>query len=137
MADTVPPPPVPAVLRLVQTVVAGRWRATGEELYREGAALLGDGAGKEFLVVGAGEGVTVEWLASRTGAGLTGIDADRSRVSKAGRRPRASRASLHLPYEHAPTRTFRMKTRCSTRSSPSRRCPARRASIARSGSSCV
>jgi ubiquinone/menaquinone biosynthesis C-methylase UbiE len=102
MADTVPPPPVPAVLRLVQTVVAGRWRATGEELYREVAALLGDGAGKEFLVVGAGEGVTVEWLASRTGAGVTGIDADRSRVSKAERRARASRTTLHLTYEHAP-----------------------------------
>ena len=28
-------PPVPAVLRLVQMMVLGRWRATGEELYRE------------------------------------------------------------------------------------------------------
>ena len=101
MAETLPPPPVPAVLRLVQTVVAGRWRATGEELYREVAALLGDGAGKEFLVVGAGDGVAVEWLAARTGAAVVGIEADRHRVVRAERRHRSSRSPLHVIYEHA------------------------------------
>jgi SAM-dependent methyltransferase len=82
-------------------VVAGRWRATGEELYREVAALLGEGAGKEFLVVGAGDGVTVEWLAARTGAAVTGIESDRHRVSRAERRHRSSRSPLHVTYEHA------------------------------------
>jgi len=99
-----PPPPVPAALRLVQTVVAGRWRATGEELYREVASLLGDGdgLGKEFLVVGSGDGVTVEWLAARTGAHVTGIDADRSRVKSAEERRRSSGARVHVIYEQAP-----------------------------------
>lgn len=101
MAETLPPPPVPAVLRLVQTVVAGRWRATGEELYREVAALLGEGRGKEFLVVGAGDGVTVEWLAARTGASVTGIDTDRSRMRKAEQRARTPRVAIHVAYEHS------------------------------------
>ena len=107
MTETLPPPPVPAVLRLIQTVVAGRWRATGEELYREVAALVGEGggggAGKEFLVVGAGDGVTVEWLAARTGAAVTGIESDRHRVIRAERRRRSAqpRSPLHVTYEHA------------------------------------
>ena len=32
-------PPAPAVLRLVQLAVLGRWRATGEDLYRWERAL--------------------------------------------------------------------------------------------------
>src|SRR3954453_14312033 len=65
-------PPVPAVLRLVQMMVLGRWRATGEELYREVADLTDAGPGKEIVVSGSGEGETSEWLAAKTGASITG-----------------------------------------------------------------
>jgi len=59
-------PPVPAVLRLVQMMVLGRWRATGEELYREVADLVDAGSGKEIVVSGSGEGETSEWLAAKS-----------------------------------------------------------------------
>ena len=93
MSDAPNPPPVPAVLRLVQTVVAGRWRATGEELYREVASLVEAAQGKEIVVVGCGDGVTVEWMAARTSATVTGIDADKSRIERAERRRRTAAAS--------------------------------------------
>jgi SAM-dependent methyltransferase len=105
MSDALNPPPVPAVLRLVQTVVAGRWRATGEELYREVASLVEAAQGKEIVVVGCGDGVTVEWMAARTSATVTGIDADKSRIERAERRRRTAAASaqpLSVSYEHAP-----------------------------------
>ena len=63
MSDADRVPPVPAVLRLVQMVVLGRWRATGEDLYRELVHLLEPSPGKEILVSGCGDGVTAEWLA--------------------------------------------------------------------------
>ncbi|NUQ21793.1 MAG: hypothetical protein HOQ09_12665, partial [Gemmatimonadaceae bacterium] len=47
-------PPAPAVLRLVQMAVMGRWRATGEELYREVATLTEAAPGREVLVSGCG-----------------------------------------------------------------------------------
>jgi SAM-dependent methyltransferase len=87
---TSPPriPPVPAVLRLVQMTVIGRWRATGEELYREVARLIEAGPGKEVLVSGCGDGVTAEWLAERTGAAVTGVDTDAGRLEEAESRAR-------------------------------------------------
>jgi ubiquinone/menaquinone biosynthesis C-methylase UbiE len=99
--ETLGPPPVPAVLRLVQTVVVGRWRATGEELYREVARLIGEAPGKEVLVVGSGDGVAVEWLAARTGATITGTDPDRARIQRAERRCREL-GSRNVAYETAP-----------------------------------
>ena len=95
-------PPSPAVLRLVQMVVLGRWRATGEELYREVSRLLGVGAGAEILVAACGEGVTTEWLAARTGAAVTGVDTDTERIEAAERRARAREAPLPLTYQQAP-----------------------------------
>lgn len=95
-------PPVPAVLRLVQTVVAGRWRATGEELYREVARLVEEAPGKEVLVVGCGEGVVVEWLAARTGASIIGTDTSRERIARAERRCRELGSHLHVSYETTP-----------------------------------
>src|SRR5258705_12898894 len=85
-----PPPPVPAVLRLVQMVLLGRWRATGEELYREVADLAEARAGTEVLVSGCGEGGTAEWLASRTGAVVTRVDPHPVRIARAGQRLRQS-----------------------------------------------
>lgn len=101
------PPPAPAVLRLVQLVVLGRWRATGEQLYREVARITEAKAGQEVLVAGCGDGVTVEWLARRTSASVTGVDPDAQRIERAEARARtavASRtapASLHLSYQQA------------------------------------
>jgi 2-polyprenyl-3-methyl-5-hydroxy-6-metoxy-1,4-benzoquinol methylase len=95
-------PPSPAVLRLVQMVVLGRWRATGEDLYREVAAVARAGAGQELLVAGCGEGVTSEWLATRTGAAVTGVEADAALVERAESRARALVAPLPLTYQHAP-----------------------------------
>ncbi|HEX6050191.1 MAG TPA: methyltransferase domain-containing protein [Gemmatimonadaceae bacterium] len=93
-------PPVPAVLRLVQMMVLGRWRATGEELYREVASLMEASPGKEILVSGAGEGETSEWLAARTGASVTGVDVDEARVERAEARARGLKTPLALSYQH-------------------------------------
>jgi len=94
-------PPVPAVLRLVQTVVLGRWRATGEDLYREVARLAGVAPRKDVIVSGCGDGVTTEWLALRTGASVTGVDADPESVGAAEERARAHGHTLPLHYEQA------------------------------------
>ncbi len=95
-------PPVPSVLRLVQRAVLGRWRATGEELYREVARLLEVEPGREIVVSGCGEGATTEWLARRTGAIVTGVDPLKERVERAEERSRALGRPLQLQYEHAP-----------------------------------
>jgi 2-polyprenyl-3-methyl-5-hydroxy-6-metoxy-1,4-benzoquinol methylase len=94
-------PPVPAVLRLVQTMVLGRWRATGEELYREVAELTEARPGKEIVVSGAGEGETSEWLASKTGASITGVDANEERIERAETHARELTPPLSLSYQHA------------------------------------
>lgn len=93
-------PPVPAVLRLVQMMVLGRWRATGEELYREVADLMEAAPGKEILVSGAGEGETSEWLAARTGASVTGVDPSEERMERAEARARELKPPLSLSYQH-------------------------------------
>ena len=95
-------PPVPAVLRLVQSVVLERWRATGEDLYREVARLIEVQAGQEIVVSGCGEGVTTEWLADHTGAAVTGVDPDPERVERAEERARALPDPLPLAYQAAP-----------------------------------
>ena len=102
MTEILRPPPIPGVLRLVQTVVAGRWRATGEELYREVARLVDEAPGKEVLVVGCGDGVAVEWLAARTGASITGTDTDRVKVQRAERRCREQGSHVRVSYETSP-----------------------------------
>ena len=94
-------PPVPAVLRLVQMVVVGRWRATGEDLYREVASLTEAGPGKEIIVAGCGDGVTTEWLAQRTGAHLVGVDPDPDCIDKAEERHRARVPQLHVSYQQS------------------------------------
>lgn len=102
MSDALHPPPVPAVLRLVQGVVAGRWRATGEALYREVARIIEAGPGRDVLVVGAGEGVTAEWLAVRTGANVLAVDDDHERVDRAERRRRAAKVPPPVAIELSP-----------------------------------
>jgi SAM-dependent methyltransferase len=102
-----PAPPAPAILRLVQLVVLGRWRATGEQLYREVARVTDIQPGQEVLVSGCGDGVTVEWLAKRTGASVTGVDPDVARIERAEARARMPASSarsrpLHLSYQQAP-----------------------------------
>ena len=97
-----PPPPVPAVLRLVQTVMLGRWRATGEELYREVADLAEARGGTELLVAGCGEGVTAEWLAARTGAAVRGVDPDPVKIASADERIRTAPSSTNVTFEVAP-----------------------------------
>lgn len=69
-------PPAPAALRLVQMAIIDRWRATGEDLYREVARLADLEEGKEVIVAGCGRGPTTEWIARRTGAAVTGVDSD-------------------------------------------------------------
>ena len=95
-------PPVPAVLRLVQMMVLGRWRATGEELYREVADLLEAQPGREIVLSGAGEGETSEWLAARTGAAITGVDPNEERIERAEARARELKTPLPLSYQQAP-----------------------------------
>ena len=95
-------PPVPAVLRLVQMMVLGRWRATGEELYREVADLTDAQPGRDIVVSGSGEGETSEWLAAKTGASITGVDPNEERVERAEARARELRTPLALSYQQAP-----------------------------------
>lgn len=96
-----PSPPVPAVLRLVQMMVLGRWRATGEDLYREVADLLEAKPGRDIVVSGAGEGETSEWLAARTGASITGVDASEERIERAEARAREMTTPLPLSYQQS------------------------------------
>src|SRR5919199_5624921 len=81
-------PPVPAVLRLVQRAVLGRWRATGEDLFREVTRLTEAAPHKEILVAGCGDGTTAEWLAMRTGASVSRVDSDEEGIEIAESRAR-------------------------------------------------
>jgi SAM-dependent methyltransferase len=92
---------VPAVLRIAQGVVLGRWRAMGEDLYREVAVLARARVGVEILVSGCKDGVTAVWLAARTGAAVTGLDPDAARIARAESRARAT-AGVAPSYEVAP-----------------------------------
>lgn len=94
-------PPVPAVLRLVQLAVLGKWRATGDDLYREVARLTEAAPGREIIVSGCGDGSTSEWLARRTGASVTGVDANAEAIESAERRARSLGAGQRLHYQHA------------------------------------
>ena len=102
MSATPRVPPVPAVLRLVQMAVLGRWRATGEDLYREVARVTEAAPKKEIVVSGCGDGVTAEWLALRTNATVTGVDPDLDAIEEAETRARALPSSPHLHYQGAP-----------------------------------
>jgi ubiquinone/menaquinone biosynthesis C-methylase UbiE len=89
----------------VQELVFGRWRSSGEELYREVAELVAVGAGQEVLVAGCGDGTSAEWLAARTGAAVSGVDPDGDRVDAAEERARerAERGEpLPLAFQQAP-----------------------------------
>lgn len=91
--------PAPAVLRLVQMAIIDRWRATGEDLYREVARLADIESGQEIVVAGCGRGVTTEWLARRTGASVTGVDPDDEDITQA--EEHAREAGLGLSYQHS------------------------------------
>lgn len=93
-------PPAPAVLRMAELLVRGRWEAVAEGLYREVATLANAGPGVEILVSGCGNGVTPEWLARRTRAAVTGVDPDRTLIREAEARARASQRTTS--YEVAP-----------------------------------
>jgi SAM-dependent methyltransferase len=80
----------------------GRWRATGEELYREVADLTEARPGTDLIVSGSGDGVTAEWLAARTGAAVTGVDADARHVARAESRRAGRRTTTTVSYETAP-----------------------------------
>jgi len=86
----------------VQLVTVGRWRATGEDLYREVADLTDARAGTELLVLGSGDGITAEWLAARTGAAVTAVDPDAARVAQAEARRRNAAAQGVVVLEVSP-----------------------------------
>jgi ubiquinone/menaquinone biosynthesis C-methylase UbiE len=89
----------------VQELVFGRWRSSGEELYREVAALLEVQRGQEVLVSGCGDGTSAEWLALRTGAAISGVDPDAEHVDAADERARerAERGEpLPVSFQQAP-----------------------------------
>lgn len=80
----------------------GRWRATGEDLYREVAELTEARGGMELLVVGTGDGITAEWLAARTGAAVTGVDPDPARIAQAEARRRNASVGGTVVFEVSP-----------------------------------
>jgi SAM-dependent methyltransferase len=94
-------PPVPRVLRLVQETVLGRWRAASEDLYREVGRLAEAAPGCEVLVAGCGDGRTTEWLATRTGAAITGVDPDPERIAQAEEHARGLAQPLPISYQQA------------------------------------
>ncbi len=91
--------PAPAVLRLVRMAIIDRWRATGEDLYREVARLAEIEKGHEIVVAGCGRGLTTEWLAHRTGSSVTGVDADEEDIHQAEEHARET--GLALSYQHS------------------------------------
>ena len=91
--------PAPAVLRLVQMAIIDRWRATGEDLYREVARLAEIEKGHEIVVAGCGRGMTTEWLAHRTGSSVTGVDSDEDDIHQAEEHARET--GLALSYQHS------------------------------------
>jgi SAM-dependent methyltransferase len=99
MSATPRPSPVPAVLRLVQEAVLGRWRATSEDLYREVIRLTGFTADQEMVVVGCGEGDVTESFAMRTGGAITGVDPDREVIAAAESRARDLQPPKPIHYE--------------------------------------
>lgn len=102
MSATPRVPPVPAVLRLVQMAVLGRWRATGEDLFREVARVTEAAPRKEIIVSGCGDGVTSEWLALRTSAAVTGVDPSAEAIEGAEARARSLESPVQLHYQGAP-----------------------------------
>lgn len=94
--------PVPAVLRLVQSVVLGRWRASMEPLYRELAELLEAEDGKELLVSGCGDGRNAEWMALRSGAALVAVDPDSARMHAATARVRTAGRAGNITFQSSP-----------------------------------
>src|SRR5208283_2773013 len=99
-------PPARAILRLIELVVLGRWRITAEHLYREVARIIEAEGGLDVLVSGCGDGLTVEWLAARTQASVTGVDADRKQIERAEARVRGPLAARGNPanvsFQQAP-----------------------------------
>ncbi|MEO8945001.1 MAG: methyltransferase domain-containing protein [Gemmatimonadaceae bacterium] len=89
--------------------IIDRWRATGEDLYREVASLADLAKGQEILLAGCGRGMTTEWLARRTGASVTGVDPDEEDIALAEEHARETGLALSyqssalddLPYETA------------------------------------
>ena len=87
--------------------IIDRWRATGEDLYREVASLADLEKGQEVLLAGCGRGITTEWLARRTGASVTGVDPDEEDIALAEEHARETGLALSyqssalddLPYE--------------------------------------
>ncbi len=94
--------PVPAVLRLVQSVVLGRWRASVETLYRELADLLEATAGKDILVSGCGDGRNAEWLSRRTSASVIGVDPDAARMTAATARVGKAGGGSNVSFQVSP-----------------------------------
>ncbi len=99
-------PPARAILRLIELVVLGRWRTTAEHLYREVARIIEAQAGQDVLVSGCGDGLTVEWLAARTKASVTGVDSDAKQIERAEGRLRGALAArtgtLQVSFQQAP-----------------------------------
>jgi SAM-dependent methyltransferase len=102
MSATPRVPPVPAVLRLVQMAVLGRWRATVDDLYREVAQLTEAERRHEILIAGCGTGSATEWFAVRTGASVTGVDPDPDSIHVAEAHARTLTTPNPIQYEHAP-----------------------------------
>jgi 2-polyprenyl-3-methyl-5-hydroxy-6-metoxy-1,4-benzoquinol methylase len=92
-------PPVPAVLRLVQAAILGRWAISADDLYREVARIVEAAPGRELLIAGCGDGDMAQWLAVRGGAAVTGVDPDPVSIQRAEQRARALETSPAPHFE--------------------------------------
>ena len=83
---------------------SGRWRTTAEHLYREVARII-EAQAVRMLVSGCGDGLTVEWLAARTKASVTGVDSDAKQIERAEARLRGASSSrtgtLQVSFQQA------------------------------------
>ena len=120
-------PPARAILRLIELVVLGRWRSDRRAVVsRGGARIIEAQAGQDVLVSGCGDGLTVEWLAERTRASVTGVDPDAKQIERAEARLRGASliengyAAGVIPAGRRST-IYPHETACSTLSSASRR----------------
>lgn len=105
MPDLGAPPATPVVRQLLQALAGERWHARAAAVAREAAGALELAPGNELLVAACGEGALAERLAERTGATVTGVDADAEQIALAEQRARrvAQRDEpLALGFECAP-----------------------------------
>ena len=84
------------------TAILRPWRAYGQPAYQRVARQLEIEEEAALLLIGCGEGYAVQWLATRVGAHLEGIDPDAEAVAAAAAQARTEDVRPRPTYQAAP-----------------------------------